>query len=143
MQDAIAKKDFNGIEQNKNTLKQFAEEGLAKLKENSNFDGDRSLVAACSQLLQFYRTESDKVNQITDFFLKEENFNKVKNAIESKRESERTQKDVDEYNKAVNDFNNQVKAYNALNDQLYNSRSKLIENWNNSSQEFLNKHIPR
>lgn len=49
--DAIQTKNVNAIEQNKNTLKKYAGEGIAKLDSMQTFNGDRSLVNACRQLL--------------------------------------------------------------------------------------------
>jgi hypothetical protein len=142
--EALKKKDFNEIEQNKNTLKQFSEEGLEKLKEIKAYDGDHSLKMACQQALSFYKMESEsKMSTITDFLLKEENFQKIKKAFDSKKQSERTKEDVDAYNKAVNDMNNGINEYNKANTFLNDNRDKAISGWNKGSQGFLDKHVPK
>ncbi|HEY8400129.1 MAG TPA: hypothetical protein VIK89_02645 [Cytophagaceae bacterium] len=142
--EAINNKNINSIEQNKNTLASFAQEGLDKLAKQSAYNGDNSLIAACKQLLEFHKAAcKDKINIMTNYYLKEENFNKIKKAFDTKKESERTQADVDEYNKAVNELNKAVEEFNSTNIALNDSRNKIIDNWNKTSQSFLNKHTPK
>jgi hypothetical protein len=50
--------------------------------------------------------------KLTDFFVREEEFNKLKKAFETKDPSSRTQSDVDTYNKAVKDMNSSINAFN-------------------------------
>ncbi len=144
MLDAIQKKDINATEQNKNTLIQYATEGLTKLDTIRAFDGDRTLITATRQLLEFYKQEcTQKMPVVTGFFLKEENFNKIKKAFEAKREKERTQADVNQYNKALDEMNKGITEFNKTNNQLFASRKDMIENWNKVSQNLLDKHTPR
>jgi hypothetical protein len=144
MLDAMSKKNVNGIEQNKNSLQNFSAEGIAKLITIPAFNGDNSMIIACRQLLEFYKTEcKDKVPGLTSFYLKEENYQKVKKAFDAKSQSARTQADVDQYNKAVNEFNQAVNEINNTTNQLNTNRSKLIENYNKASQNFLDKHTPK
>jgi hypothetical protein len=144
MLDAMSKKNVNGIEQNKNSLQNFSEEGIAKLIATPAFNGDNTMIIACRQLLEFYKSEcKDKVPGLTSFYLKEENYQKVKKAFDAKSQSERTQADVDQYNKAVNEFNKAVNETNNTNNLLNTNRSKLIENYNKASQNFLDKHTPK
>ena len=110
---AIDSKNINSIEQSKNALAKYSEEGLQKLKPMKSFSGDGSLVVACRKLLEFFNDEAKtKVPIMTDFILKEENFEQVKKAFDSKSASKRTQKDVDEFNKAVNEMNSGINKFN-------------------------------
>lgn len=143
LMDAISKKNVNAIEQNKSSLKKYAEEGLAKLDTMSAFKGDRSLLAACRQMLEFHKSECSKIAPITDFYLKEENFVKVKKAFETKREKDRTQADVDQYNKAINELNAAGSEFNNSNAQLNKNRSQLIDSWNKASKNYMDKHTPK
>ena len=140
--EATKKGDVNGMEQNKNSLLKFATEGLESLKEIKSFDGDGSIKIACQQILAFYKEEAEKKYQdIIDFQLKKDNFEKEKTAMESRPQKERTQAMVDSYNKAVNEFNNAVKRVNQRNEELNNSRSKLLNNWNSSADSFTRSHV--
>lgn len=140
--DALQKKDINAIEQNNNTLQKYAEEALSKLDTLKAFRNDRSLVAACRQLQEFYRNECKETAALTDFLLKEENFQKLKKSFEAKKASDRSKADIDQYNQAIDDMNKSVTNFNNLNNRLYASRSKHLENWNKLSQSFLDKHTP-
>jgi hypothetical protein len=143
LMDAIQKKNINGVEQSKGTLHKYAQEGLAKLDTMAAFNGDRSLLTACRQMLEFYRDECARIAPITDYYLKEENFNKIKKAFEAKREKDRTQADVDQYNQSINDLNSAGTNFNNVNNQLNKNRSQLIDNWNKASRNFTDKHIPK
>ena len=68
------------------------------------YNGDKNLVEACKQLLAFYNAEcKEKIPGLTKFYIIEENYLKQKKSFETKKQSERTQDDVDQYNKLVND----------------------------------------
>jgi hypothetical protein len=144
MLDAMQRKDINAIEQNRNSLIKYAEEGLAKLEEVKPYNGDGSLITACKQMLQFYKKEcSEKIPKISGFYMKQENFDKVKKAFDAKRESERTKADIDQYNNAIKEINTAGTDYNNAVTSLSNERSKLLTNWNNTSQGFLDRHTPK
>ncbi|MCO6498810.1 MAG: hypothetical protein J5I47_00340 [Vicingus serpentipes] len=142
--DAIQRADVNSMEQNSNALLSASEEGIEKLKEIKSFRGDASIKTSALDMLNFYKKESEEdMNTITDFYLKTENFNKVKAAFEAKKESNRTQQDVDEFNKAVNDINSASESYNKKNNTLFQKRSELLNKWNNSVSSFLDRHVAK
>ncbi len=139
---ALDKKDVNGIEQNKNSLVKSTQEDLAKLAKVGGFEGDENVVNACRALLLFYQTEAkNKIQVLTDFVMQQENFDKIKKATEAK--SNRTQQDVDAYNKAAGDINKAAALYNKTNKELNEGRGKLLNDWNNAVETFLSKHTPR
>ena len=140
---AINQKKLTGLEEARNALDTYAKEGLLALDSLNNFQGDHSLAQSCKQALQFYQklAEND-LPKITDFFLKEENFNKIKQAMSVKPQSSLTKQDVDTYNKAVNEYNASINTYNQLNANMNNGRNQVIDNWNNSNNQFLDAHIP-
>ncbi len=141
--DAIAAQDMSGIEQNKEALLSTVEEGKAKLKAVELYQGDESLVGATNNLFDFYKEEAEGVQLIQDYYLKLEKFNKVKEAFDAKKEKNRTQEDVDQYNEAVNEMNDAVNAYNEWNEDTNKAREKWINEWNKSSGNFTDKHIPK
>lgn len=142
--EAFNTKDINAIEQNKNNLAKYAEENLKKLTTVKSFDNDGSLIAVCKEMLLFYQSETKtQIPVMLDFIVKEDNFNKIKKAFEAKKESERTQTDVDTYNKAVNDMNTSVQKYNAANKTLNEKRKMLFDKWEKASNKFLATHTPK
>jgi hypothetical protein len=140
--DATKKGDVNAMEQNKNSLLKFATEGLDSLKDVKSFDGDGSLKVACQQMLTFYKEEAEKKFQdIIDFQMKKENFEKQKAAVEKRPAKERTKEMIDAYNKAINDYNNSINKVNQRHEELNKSRTRLLNNWNSAADTFTNSHI--
>jgi len=142
--DAIKRGDVNAIEQNKNALISTSKEGIEKLKPIKSFKGDPTIKTSCKNMLTFYQMEAkDDITTITDFYLKNDNFNKLKAAFDSKKEGKRTQADVDEFNAAVNDVNSASDAFNIKNNELFTKRGGLLDKWNNSVDRFLDKHVSK
>jgi hypothetical protein len=141
---AIAKKDVSGIEQNKSALTGTCEEGLGKLENMRSFDGDMSVVQACQDMLGFYKEEADqKIGDITNYFLKAENFLIIQKSFEQKKEKERTQEDVDQFNAAVNESNAASEKYNETTQYLNKERAGKLDSWNKNVSRFTDKHVPK
>jgi len=141
--DALSRSDVNGIEQNRNTLLKDSDEGLKKIVELKSYVGDISLKRSCQQVLNFYKKEaSEKTPILTDFYLKKEKFEKISVAFEAKKQSDRTKDEVDKYNNAISDYNNAINSYNKINDELNNMRNDLLEDWNKTVNNFMDKHVP-
>ncbi len=141
---AINAKKITGIEESRNALAAYAKEGLLALDSLDNFDGDHSLAQSCRQALMFYQKHAEvDLPRVTDFFLKEEAFNKLKKSMDIKGQDNLTKQDVDAYNKAVKDYNATINEYNQLNNNVNTSKSQMINNWNNANMQFMDAHIPR
>jgi len=140
---AMNDKKVNEMEQARSALLSFAEEGLKALDTVKPFDNDASLVVACRKALQFYKqTASTDIPRLTDFYVKEEEFGKLKKSFESKGSSSRTQADVDAYNKAVKDVNASAKAFNQTNQKVNSARTQAINEWNDAEKKFADDHMP-
>lgn len=138
---ALEMGDINSLAQNNNTLALFAEEGLKKLKETNSYNGDPNLKVTARKLLVFFQEEAEKdFPLMIDFFIKKDNFEKVQKMVESKSERNRTQQDIDQYNKAVKEFNDAVQDYNRVIELTNSRRNKYLEQWNDQTNEFFNKH---
>lgn len=141
--DALNSKNLNAIEQNKNTLLKYADEGLAKLSKMAGYQNDNALISAAKQYLEFTKQEcTSKIPNLVNFFIKEDNFNKIKKVMESKKSSQRTQEDVDNYNKAVNEINSAAGQFNTTNNQINEERTRSLNTWSKSSAMFLDKYVP-
>ena len=141
--DAMNKKDLNAIEQNRSTLAKVSEEGLTKLNKMQPYQNDATLLTSCRQVLAFHKEEAAKIPGLTDFYIKEANFNKVKKSFDTLKPADRTEDDVEEYNKAINDINSASVGFNKTNATLASDRSKVTETYNKSAQTFLAKYTPR
>lgn len=142
LMDAIDRKNLVSIEQNNNSLQKFAEEGLDKLKTLKGYNNDPSLIVACRDLMNFYKMEAGKGAAISDFFLKQENFAKLKKQFDAKSGSKRTQQDVDQFNKAVNETNAAIEDFNKTNNELNKARSSVTDNWNKVYKKYMDTYIP-
>src|SRR6185312_4387755 len=126
MVEAMNQKNVSKIEQVRSALDKYAVEGLAVL-----------------DTLHGYKNEAETgVPGLTDFFLKEENFNKLKTAMESKASNERTRQDVENYNKAVADMNDGANAFNQTNAGLNAGRNEVNKNWMDTEKNFADVHTP-
>jgi hypothetical protein len=141
--DAMNKKDLVGMEQDINSLKKTAEDGMEKLKSIKGYNGDPTLIAACKNMLIFYKSEAMRSASLSDFFLKQENFDKIKKQFESKQGSKRTQQDIDQYNNAVNDMNAASNTYNATNYQLNKERADALNEWNKTYSKYMDDYMPK
>ncbi len=142
LMEAVNKKNIVSIEQNINSLGKFSEEGLDQLKKLKGYNGDGSLIIACRNLMNFYKTEAAKGSGMTDFFLQEENFMKLKKQFEVKAASQRTKPEVDQFNKAVNDINAAGDRFNALNADLNKQRSSSLHDWEDAVKKYLDNYMP-
>jgi len=141
LSDAIKNKDVNAVEQNRQTLTEYAKLGRADLRGIKNINEDGSLKLAGDKMLRVYESYSQKEAEVMkDFFMKEERFNQVKSSFDTMKKKDRTQENVDEYNTAINDFNQAVADYNLANDAVNESRSKALDDWNKSVDKFLSKY---
>ncbi len=142
LMEAVNQKNINSIEQNINSMQNFAGQGLEKLNDLKGYNNDGSLIIACRNILNFYKDEAKKGSAMTDYFLKAENFAKLKKQFDSKHGAKRTQQDIDQFNKAVNDINAAGDTFNALNNALNKQRSKSLDGWNNAVKKYLDEHVP-
>jgi len=141
--DAVNRKNIVGIEQNKNALIKFADEGLEKLKGLRGYNNDGSLIAACRNLLTYYRSEAGKMTAASDYFLREEEFNKIRKQFESQPSSKRTQQDIDQYNNAVNNINAVLNTFNNTMKEIAKEGASKLNEWNKVYSKYMDEHMPR
>ena len=141
--EALNKNNIISIEQTRNSLLKYANEGLERLDTMRAFSSDASLKTACQRALQFYKSEaSEKVLVMTEYVLKQESFQKLQKTFNGKSASQRTQADIDNYNKAVNEINQAGKDYNNINNETNKKRSGVLDNWNTVVKKYWDNHMP-
>jgi hypothetical protein len=139
--EAIKKKDGNSVAQNKKIVYQNAQDGLKQLDTLKDFNGDNRLIKNCKEILTFYAGESDeKMGDVSDFFPATKAFQTTR-ALYDKKPSH-TKAEVNDYKKAVDEFNASLKKFNNTSHNLDYKRKKSIDSWNDASKDFLNKHLP-
>jgi hypothetical protein len=141
LMEAVEKGNITGIEQNKNSLLKYAQEGLEKMNGIKAFQGDNSVAMACKNMLNFYvREVNDKMSAVSDFFLTKERFANIKKEFEKKGSP--SKEEVAAYNKGVSDINKASNAYNQTNQTLNQQRSEALNNWNSAVKSFFDEHTP-
>ncbi|MEM6718105.1 MAG: hypothetical protein AAF611_02210 [Bacteroidota bacterium] len=144
MINGVSTGDISAIQQNMNALQGFAKEGLQALDSVSTCKQDASLIDATKKALKFYLEETQKeLPKMLEFFLMNEKFTAIKEAIDKKKPKDRTEKEIDQYNSMVNQYNKSVNDFNALNNELNTKRTQIIQQWNAASAKFLSRHIPK
>jgi hypothetical protein len=140
---AVDSKKVNAIEQARTSLIAYANEGMKGLDTLKNFDGDPTLANVCRHALnQYKRMAENDVPKMTDYYLKEENFEKVKRSFDSKPQNNRTQQDVHAYNKAVNEMNAAVNGFNSTIQQTNRMASEIGNGYDKADKDFADKHTP-
>jgi hypothetical protein len=134
---------ITSVEQGRTSLIRFANEGLLALASDSlkNFGGDPALANSCKHVLNFYKkmAENDMPKQM-DYFLKKENFEKIKKTFEAKGSP--TKAEVDAFNAAVKDVNNSMNTFNSINTNVNNTRNEVLKDWNETEKSFADAHMP-
>ncbi len=141
--EALNAKKLNDAEQSRNALIKYATEGLLALDSMKSFMGDPSLAVACRQALQFYKKNAEvELPKQLDYYLKQENFEKMKKAFDAKSGSDRKKEDVDAYNKGVKDINAAVNTFNQSINITNNARNQVTQNWETAQKIFFDAHMP-
>ena len=139
--DALNRNDLISLEQSTNALDMAAKEGLEKLKTAEKFGSDPKLILAAQQLLEFYTIEASRdFPKIVDFYLKKDKFDKLAAMMETKKQKDLTQEEVDAYNQAVNDYNKMIPQFNTLTERSNEKREQVLDRWNKRVEEFFETH---
>jgi hypothetical protein len=143
MTTAMNNKKVNDVEQSRNSLLRFANDGMKGLDTLKSFNGDPTLANACREVLKYYRKMAENdVPKLTDFYLKEENFTKTKKSFDAKSASSRTKEEVDTFNKTVNEYNEAVNNFNKTNNTVNKDRTQIISIWEAAQKKFADTNMP-
>lgn len=139
--EALDKNDIMSFEQSTASLEQFSKQGIEKLKNMDAYNGDPTLKNGAIKMLRFYIKEvNGDFATLTDFFIKKDNFEKIKKSFEAKSKRKRTKQDIKKYNKATKQYNAAAKKANKILNSGNKSRQRYLEAWNKKVEEFFNRH---
>lgn len=139
--DAFVRADVNAMEQNISSMVAFNEEGVQKLKELENYNGDAGLKVAAKQVFSYFDEEAKThYPSMVNFFVAKDNFEKAQKIIETTKKSKRTKEDVESYNESVATFNKEIKKYNETSELTNKGRAKILDYWNKEVDQFFDRH---
>lgn len=139
---ALQEQKAGNIEQSRGQLEKDVKKSTDDMTALGAFNGDLSLVNAGKKLFEFYQRQcTEFVPVMLDYYMKNERFQEQKKNFDAIKN--RTQKDVDEFNAAVNDLNAAVNKSNKASQEMNTLGAKLNNDWNNAVTAFMNKHMPR
>jgi hypothetical protein len=139
--DAMSRNDITAFEQTKSALATSSAEGLQKIDTVKNYKDDATLKLGAQKILAFYKKEAETdFQQQTVVFMKKDNFDAQKKAFDAIPAKKRTQKDVDAFNSAVNEYNEAIKKGNATIEASNNERNKTLKTWNDVVEQFFDTH---
>lgn len=140
--ELIEKKEYLAVIKETDNLKNLVEDGLVTLKNYPHFKTDVSLINATKNAFVFYVEETEKEFPFIYTFLKEmEDFEKFSSEMNAK--TDRTQEDVDLYNKKVNEINVKTQEFNRKINYMGEKRAQFINQWNLTSNAFIERHVPK
>lgn len=140
---AIEKKDMSAIQQNANTLVQYADEGLEKLKAIKPYKGDTSMINVTKKTLEFYKKQAQQfVPKIVSFIMFNDKFENAKKTMESKNAKDRTKEEIDNYNVMIKQVNKEIETYNKVNSTNFQEKGNLVNEWNATGENFISGHVP-
>ena len=143
LNEAVNNNDVGAIQQNANALNESAKEGLQILEETESYKNDTSIIDATKKTFEFFVDEAENsAPVILDFLVLNKDFEKIKETLDKTPQRKRTKEQIDAYNKKVKEINKGVKTYNQTTGQLNTRRQNVINNLNNTNQNFLSRHIP-
>jgi hypothetical protein len=141
--EAIQDEDFSRVEQLREALISYTEEGLAKLDTLEPFKGDDSVLIACRQALEFFNKEAkESIPVFQNFMEKQSHYQQLLKAFEAKDDSEKTQEDVNILNAKVDELNKLVPEYELMIEKMNEEKGRVIGGWNQVSEAFNQRHIP-
>ena len=140
---AIEKKDLSAIQQNANTLIQYSDEGLEKLKTIKPYKGDSSMITITKKAREYHKKEAQQyVPKIVDFIMFNEKFDNAKKTLEAKKEKDRSKEEIDNFNTMIKQVNKEIDNYNKLNKANFEEKNNILTNWNNVGENFISSHVP-
>jgi hypothetical protein len=100
-------------------------------------------VEATSAIFDYFTDETEnKIPEIINFLILNDEVTSINEAIENTSESKRTKEQIDGFNKKVKEINKAIKDYNKLNVELNKNRNLAFNRINESNEKFLARHIP-
>lgn len=142
--EAIEKADLGGIQQNASALAQFADEGLAQLKEIQPYQGDYSVANAAQSMLEYYKKEATEyIPKVTVFLMFNDKFENARKTLESKTENNRTSEETDNFKVMSAKMDTEVASIQKSYRENFLEKKNVSRRWRTVGSDFMTRHIPK
>lgn len=142
MLKAMESNKVGEIEQSRLKLAEYANQGKVRLKEIGAFESDFSLAKAVDNMLNFYLSESNRIEKLMDFYFLKEDMERSNSYIQSKKQSQLTNEDIDKHNSLINKYNASVNNFNNETQVMNDLRAKNIEKYQKVNDTFDKMYMP-
>lgn len=138
---AMEKDDVSAMEQSISALESASTEAMAELDDIKAFEGDKGMIEAVREMHKYFISiATDDYPKIIDFYLKEDNMEKLQKQMGAKKKKDITKEDAAAYNKAIEEFNVAVKDINNQINALNKKRETAYKTYNKQKEEFVGRH---
>ena len=139
--DAISLGHISAIDQNLAALERSATTGLGELRDINPFGDDR-LVAACRNLLSFYRNEATgALAGSASFFIDKDDLERRTQILTAAREGETEKAALQKHEEASAEFRKRNDSFSKTNSALAQKRDGLVQNFQKEADLFMKKYV--
>ncbi len=125
------------------TLLELVDKSRAALDTIKDINSDLSLRRATSKALDFYEEEAETLIPVVSEFRKSNNeFAAFQKEFEKTPKKKRTQEMVNEYNEKAQAMNQTGEKFNNLLQTYNQKREKVYNDFNQTSADYVQKHMP-
>lgn len=144
MLEAIKNDNFEQFSEYRQNLSITANQALNFADSLGPFVADRSLLISLKNALIFFKNEAgDNSNLIRNRFLQRKEYIQLKDSMDRKHNSKKTQEDVARYEEALTYYNKGVEMAENTLAELSSLRVSNRDAFNKASNIFIYKYIPR
>ncbi len=119
-------------------------DGNVELKKIGAYKGDLSVKFSCQKAMNNFNLEATNyLPKILNYYDVQRQIDIAKANYENKSQSDITQGDIDAYNSTVENYNNAINEYNDVIDKMTKLQKNNSAQWNDASDKFLDKNIPK
>ena len=141
---AIQRNDLGNIQQLASSLELYADEGLGKIKDIKPYNKDASLLIATKKALEFYKKEAVVLTpKIINYLLLNQKIENIKGSLDNKAQKDRSFQEINDFNNLVNRTNKEIDEFNKLNSKFYQEKTAVNSTWEQTGSDFISKHVPK
>lgn len=139
--EAIENGDITAIEQGSDALALNANEGMDLLGGMEPFEGGGTLIEAARAIFKMHTEEAATAPVLIEYLNRKTRFENIKEALDQKKDSEKTEEDQVDFDIAQRKFEKAKEAYIALEEAHKKVRKQRVDVWNASVEAFKKQYF--